>query len=98
MDVFSTMLVAVARILNLVIQIYIFIVIARALLSWVNPDPYNPIVRFLHNATDPALDRIRRVLPLQFSGIDLSPIALIFGLYLIQELLNALVRSAIMGF
>ena len=63
---------ALYQVISLVFQIYIFIVIARALVSWVNPDPYNPIVRFLYNATEPVLSRMRRYLPLQFSGIDLS--------------------------
>jgi len=49
----GVIIVAIARILDLAFNIYTFIVIARALISWVNPDPYNPIVRFLHNATDP---------------------------------------------
>ena len=56
-------------IVSLVFQVYIFIVIARALISWVNPDPYNPIVRFLYSATEPVLALMRRYLPLQFSGM-----------------------------
>jgi len=78
---------ALYRVVDLVIQLYIFIVIARALISWVNPDPYNPIVRFLHNATDPVLDRLRRFLPLQFGGMDFTPIALLIGLSVLQQLL-----------
>ena len=81
------LLSAIYQVLSLIIQIYIFIVIARALISWVNPDPYNPIVRFLYNATEPVLQRIRRVLPLQFSGIDLTPIALLIGLSVLQQVL-----------
>lgn len=75
------------QLVELVFQLYIFIVIARALVSWVNPDPYNPIVRFLHKATDPVLDRMNRVLPLQFGGIDLSPIALLILLSVVEQLL-----------
>lgn len=83
MDVLIT---AVARILDLAINIYIFIVIARALISWVSPDPYNPIVRFLHSATDPALYRLRRLLPfLQVGSFDLSPIALLLILSVVQQ-------------
>ncbi len=81
------LIISIARILELAFTIYIFIVIARALISWVNPDPYNPIVRFLHNMTDPALYRIRRVLPfLQMGGLDLSPIALLLLLSVVQQL------------
>ncbi|MCD4689556.1 MAG: YggT family protein [Desulfuromonadaceae bacterium] len=74
----------------MLLQVYIFIVVARAVISWVGPDPYNPIVRFLYNATDPVLQRIRRVFPLQFSGFDLSPLALLFALYFVQRLIQRL--------
>ncbi len=78
---------ALSQVVSLVFQIYIFIVIARALVSWVNPDPYNPIVRFLYNATEPVLARMRRILPLQFSGIDLTPIALLLLLSVVEQVL-----------
>jgi YggT family protein len=78
---------ALYQLINLVFQIYIFIVIARALVSWVNPDPYNPIVRFLHNATEPVLSRLRRLVPLQFGGFDLSPIALLLLLSVLEQIL-----------
>lgn len=97
MDMFANLLVALARIINLAIQLYIYVVIARAIVSWVSPDPYNPIVRFLYNLTDPVLNRIRRVLPLQFGGLDLSPLALIFGLYLVMTLLNSFIYRIAFG-
>jgi YggT family protein len=65
-------------------------VIGRAIISWVNPDPYNPIVRFLHNATDPVFDRIRRVLPLQFGGIDFTPIFVLIVIGVLQNILARL--------
>ncbi|MFQ5485332.1 MAG: YggT family protein [Desulfobacterales bacterium] len=68
------LLMAVAKVLDFVLLIFMWVVIARALLSWVNPDPFNPIVRFIHNITEPVLHPIRTKLPLGFSGIDLSPI------------------------
>jgi YggT family protein len=89
---------ALYEVVNLVFQIYIFIVIARALVSWVNPDPYNPIVRFLHNATDPVLERMKRVLPLQFSGIDLSPIALLLLLSVVEQMLLKIIVQFSRGF
>lgn len=73
MFVFSNLLNAVAQIVNIGLSIYFYIIIARALISWVNPDPYNPIVRFLYQATEPVLYRIRRWVP-YLGGIDLSPI------------------------
>ncbi|PLX89237.1 MAG: YggT family protein [Desulfuromonas sp.] len=89
------LLLALARILDLVFNLYIFIVIARALVSWVNPDPYNPIVRFLHNATDPVLYRIRRLLPFQMGGIDFTPILLLLALSVLQQfLVQTLMRLA----
>lgn len=84
----SDLLRAFAQLFDLLIQLYIYIVIGRALISWVNPDPYNPIVRFLHKATDPVFYRIRRVLPLVFSGIDLTPIALLLLLTFMQRLIS----------
>lgn len=88
---------ALYQVVDLAFTIYIFIVVARALISWVSPDPYNPIVRFLHNATDPVLYRLRKVLPLQFGGLDLSPIVLLFGLSVLKQfvlqLIVALARS-----
>ncbi len=83
----SVILIAIARILDLAFNIYIFILVARALVSWVNPDPYNAIVRFLHSATDPILYRMRRLLPfLQVGAFDLSPIALLFLLSVVQQM------------
>jgi YggT family protein len=90
---------ALYQVVSLVFQIYILIVVARAVISWVNPDPYNPIVRFLHNATDPVLDRIRRVFPLQFGGIDFTPLALLLGLSVLQQvILQLIVRLTRGGF
>lgn len=83
-------ILAIRQVLDLAFGIYIFIVIARALVSWVSPDPYNPIVRFLHNATDPVLYRLRRIVPLQFGGIDFSPIVLLIALSFVQRILSVL--------
>lgn len=89
---------ALYQLVDLVFTIYSYIVIGRAIISWVNPDPYNPIVRFLHNATEPVLDRMRRVLPLQFSGIDFSPIVLLLGLFLIKGILLQFIAQLHRGF
>lgn len=89
----NVIFISLARLIDLIFTIYIFIVIARALVSWVSPDPYNPIVRFLHNATDPVLYRLRRLLPFSTGGIDFSPMILIFLLYLVQGLLVNLLFS-----
>jgi len=81
---------AIFQVLHAILSIYFWIVIGRAIISWVNPDPYNPIVRFLHNATDPVFERIRRVLPLQFSGIDFTPILVLIILGVLQNILARL--------
>lgn len=71
---------AIANILNMVLTIYLWIIVAQAVLSWVNPDPYNPIVRFIHNITEPVLRRIRSKVPLYFGGIDFSPMIIILAI------------------
>lgn len=69
------------------LDILMFLVIARAVLSWVNPDPYNPIVRFLVSSTDPMLVRIRRFVPVIGGVIDLSPLVLVMILLLVKLVL-----------
>jgi len=83
MFVFGNLLGAFAQILHMLLQAYIWIVIIAALVTWVNPDPYNPIIRFLRGATEPVLYRIRRYLPTA-SGIDFSPFILILLLYFVD--------------
>lgn len=78
---------AIFQVLNAILSIYFWIVIARALISWVNPDPYNPIVRFLYNATEPVFNRMKRILPLQFGAMDFTPIALLIIIGVLQNLL-----------
>jgi YggT family protein len=86
---------ALATVLNYALILYMWVVIARAVLSWVSPDPYNPIVRFIHNVTEPVLYPIRRWLPLGFSGIDFSPVIVIFIIMFLRAfLVNSLVRLA----
>ena len=65
---------AVAQVLDVILSIYMWLIIISALISWVNPDPYNPIVRFLYSVTEPVLGFVRRTLPLPRMGIDLSPL------------------------
>ncbi len=76
---------AVAIVLYYILNIYMWIIIARAVLSWVNPDPYNPIVRFIHNITEPVLYKIRSKLPVNFSGIDFSPIIVFLAIIFLQK-------------
>jgi len=84
MFVLGNFLSGVAAILNMLLSIYWWIILARVVISWVNPDPYNQIVRFLSSATDPLLYRVRRALPVTYSGIDFSPIVVIAAIYFLQ--------------
>jgi YggT family protein len=86
MFILGNFLLALAKLVNLVFSAYIWIVVGRAIISWVNADPYNPIVRFLVQATDPVLEKIRRYIP-PMGGLDLSPMVLIFGLYFLQGII-----------
>jgi YggT family protein len=95
MYVLGNLIYAFAMVLNIAITAYIWIIIIRALLSWVNPDPYNPIVRFLAAVTDPVLAPIRRRLP-YLGGLDISPIIIILILYFLRLfLVPTLMRVAI---
>ena len=76
MFIFSNLFSAAGHILNTILTIYMWIIIISALLSWVNPDPYNPIVRFMHTVTEPVLRPIRRRLGISM-GIDFSPMIVI---------------------
>ncbi len=87
MFVVSQFFVAVARLVDLVLVAYMWIIIARALLSWVNPDPYNPVVRFLYRVTEPVLRPVRRRLPTMQMGLDLSPMIVLLGIYFLKEFL-----------
>jgi YggT family protein len=84
MFVLSNLLTALAKIADILLTIYMYIVIARAVISWVNPDPYNPIVNFLYRATEPVLHRVRRVIP-YLGGMDLSPLIVILAIYFLKE-------------
>jgi YggT family protein len=83
------LIAAFASILDMALTIYMWVIIARALLSWVNPDPYNPIVRFLYNITEPVLDWVRRRLPVVFGGLDLSPLLVLLAIVFLQRFLVA---------
>ncbi len=86
-------LIAVAKVIDFVLLFFMIVVIARAVLSWVSPDPYNPIVRFVNNVTEPVLYQIRAKLPVVFGGIDLSPIIVFLVVMFLREfLVNSLLR------
>ena len=73
MPVFSSLFAAIYYVADSVLSLYFWVIIAAVVMSWVNPDPYNPVVRFLVQVTEPVLSRIRKVIP-PMGGLDLSPI------------------------
>jgi YggT family protein len=93
MFIFANLLLASARILDVLLSAYMWVVIISALISWVNPDPYNPIVRFLHSVTEPVFRRIRRIIGFRLGVIDISPMVVILAImfvkyFLIQSLIE----------
>lgn len=90
----SNFLQAIAVVIEAILSIYFWIVIISALLSWVNPDPYNPIVRILRNLTEPVFMRLRRWMPfLTIGGFDLTPLVVLLGIqflkiFVVQSLLQ----------
>jgi len=82
--VIANFLNAVASVLDLVMWAYVWVLVARAVISWVNPDPYNPIVQALYKLTEPVLYPIRRLLGGYGLGIDFSPMIVILIIYFLQ--------------
>ena len=88
MFVLSNFVVALAHIFDILFTILYWLILIRALISWVNPDPYNPIVQFLYKTTEPILYPIRKILPLDFRfGIDISPIIAFLAILFLKSFL-----------
>lgn len=75
------------------VNIYVWVIIVTALLSFVNPDPYNPVVQFLHRVTQPAYRLVRRFIRTDFNGLDLAPLVIIIALQIVIVLLSALLHA-----
>ncbi|HYA12575.1 MAG TPA: YggT family protein [Thermodesulfovibrionales bacterium] len=86
MFVFGNLLLAIANVLDIVLEIYKWIVIIAAIISWVNPDPYNPVVRFLYSVTEPVFRPIRRLIG-RLGPIDISPLIVILAIIFTQKFL-----------
>ena len=84
MFVLGNFIIAIAQIVSAILTILTWIIVIRALISWVNPDPYNQIVQFLYRVTEPILMPIRRILP-AMGGFDLSPIVALVGIMFIRS-------------
>jgi len=86
MFVMGNLIEAIAKIIDVGLTIYFWIIVGRAIISWVNPDPYNAIVVFLYRVTEPVLAPIRRRLPMGM-GIDFSPVVVILVIFFLQTFL-----------
>ena len=87
MFIIGNLITAIAQVLDIVLKIYYWLILIRALISWVNPDPWNPIVQFLQRITDPVLNPIRRIFPMFNTGIDFSPLIAFLILVFLQSFL-----------
>lgn len=95
MFIFGNILHGIADVLDVVLNIYMWVIIIRALISWVNPDPHNPIVQILNRLTEPTLRPLRKLVPTWRIGIDLSPlIAILIIIFLRTALIRTLYRLA----
>lgn len=87
MFVIANLLTAIAQVLDYLLWVYMWILIGRVIVSWVNADYHNPIVRFLYAATEPVLDPVRRRMPLTAGGLDLSPLLVWIAIVFLQRFL-----------
>jgi YggT family protein len=87
MFVANYFILAVAQVVDILLFSYMCLIIGRAVISWVSADPYNPVVRFIYEVTEPVLSRIRRTLPVALGGIDFSPMIVILVIIFLQNFL-----------
>ncbi len=95
MFVLSNFVNAIATLVDVLLTVYIWMIIGRAIISWVNADPNNPIVRFLVQVTEPLLFRIRKVVPVM-KGFDLSPMVLLLAIIFLQSFIVPTLRNMAM--
>ena len=99
MFVWTNLVIWIAQVLSGILSLYFWIVIASAIMSWIEPNPYNPIVRTLRALTDPVFDFVREHLPVVFGGIDFSPILVILAIQFLQQyVIPTLTRILVFGF
>jgi len=84
-------------IVHSLLTVYTWVVIIGALLTWVRPDPYNPIVQIIYRLTEPAYRAVRRVMPTVFNGLDLAPIILIVLLNVLDVILVNIINAVVMS-
>lgn len=87
MFVFGNLLLAIAKVLDIIFEAYKWTIILASVISWVNPDPYNPIVRFLYSVTEPALRPVRKIIGYRLGPIDIAPLIVILAIVFTQRFL-----------
>jgi YggT family protein len=91
----SNFIIALAKVLDIILTVYMWVIVARALISWVNPDPYNKIVIFLYRITEPVLRPIRKIIPRHNLPIDFAPLAVLLIIFFLQYfLIQTLIQIA----
>ncbi|MGH7813547.1 MAG: YggT family protein [Candidatus Binataceae bacterium] len=94
---YANTIIFIAQTLDTLLTIYFWIVIVAALMTWIEPNPYNQIVRFIYSVTEPVLDWIREHIPVMFGGIDFSPIVVIIAIEFAQRVLIQSAVTALLG-
>jgi YggT family protein len=89
MFVFGNLFSSIASILNLLLDLYFWVIFARAILSWIRPDPYNPIVRTIYRLVDPLTYKISRIIPTRIGMVDVAPFILMLLIVFVQKFLVA---------
>lgn len=98
MEILAHFFLKIIQFAGFLLDVYTWIIIARAVISWVNADPYNPIVRFIYEVTEPLMGRIRQMLPLSVAGIDFSPIILIMAIMFFQSVVLGTLQQLVLRF
>ena len=93
MSVIGNFFDALSTVVDIVLNLYMWIVLISAVLSWVNPDPYNPIVRTIRNLTEPVYSKIRRFIPTTYGNIDFAPLIVLLIIIFLQIFLVNTLRD-----
>ena len=97
MYAWTNLIIFIAQTLEGLLQLYFWVVIISALMTWIEPNPYNPIVRFIYSVTEPVFNWIREHLPVIFGGIDFSPLVVVLGISFLQRYLIPTAVQALTG-
>jgi len=91
------LMIPIARIVDIILEIYLWIIVVRAILSWVRPNPFNPVVRFIYALVDPISFRIAKIIPTRIGMVDIAPLILIIMVMVLQKFLVEMLYRIGMG-